>query len=108
MNSPRPPRSCGRAERGYHRPERQPATNPVLHQAIMDIVGNQVLDNTPPETRPTLERLVAAGHTSEDARRLVGCVVSTAIDDVLAQHRPFDEAAYVAALQRLPVVPWAR
>lgn len=73
----------------------------------MDIVGNQVRDNTPPETRPTLERLVAAGHTSEDARRLVGCVVSTAIDDVLAQHRPFDEAAYVAALQRLPVVPWA-
>jgi hypothetical protein len=72
----------------------------------MDIVDNQVRDNTPPETRRTLERLVAAGHTLEDARRLIGCVVSTPIYDVLAQQRPFDEAAYVAALQRLPILPW--
>jgi hypothetical protein len=43
----------------------------------MDIIDNQVRDNTPPETRRTLERLVAAGHTLEDARRLIGCVVST-------------------------------
>lgn len=35
----------------------------------MDIVDTQVRDNTPPETRRTLERLVAAGHTLEDARR---------------------------------------
>jgi hypothetical protein len=49
---------------------------------------------------------VAAGHTLEDARRLIGCVVSTEISDILAQHRPFDEAAYVAAPQRLPTLPW--
>src|SRR5438105_9492338 len=55
--------------------------------------------------RRTLERLVAAGHTREDTRRLIGCVVSTEIYDVLTQHRPFDEAAYVAALQRLPIHP---
>jgi hypothetical protein len=72
----------------------------------MDIVDTQVRDNTPPETRRTLERLVARGHTLEDARRLIGCVVSTAIYDILAQDRPFDEAAYVAALQRLPILPW--
>ena len=72
----------------------------------MDIVDNQLRDNTPPETRRTLERLVAAGHTLEDARRLIGCVVSTVIYDVLTQRRPFDEAAYVAALQRLPTLPW--
>ena len=106
MNSRRPPRSRRRAAPGHHRHEHQPAPNPVLHQAIMDIVDNQVRDDTPPETRRTLERLVATGHTLEDARRLIGCVVSTAIYDVLAQHRPFDEAAYVAALQRLPILPW--
>ena len=72
----------------------------------MDIVDTQVRDNTPPETRRTLERLVAAGHTLEDARRLTGCVVATEIYDVLTQHRSFDEAAYVAALQPLPILPW--
>ncbi len=72
----------------------------------MDIVDNQLRDNTPPETRRTLERLVAAGHTPEDARRLIGCVVSTEIYGALTQHRSFDEAAYVAALQRLPILPW--
>ena len=72
----------------------------------MDIVDNQLRDNTPPETRQTLERLVADGHTLEDARRLIGCVVSTEIYDILTQHRPFDETAYVAALQRLPILPW--
>ena len=72
----------------------------------MDIVDNQLRDNTPPETRRTLERLVAAGHRLEDARRLIGCVVATEIYDVLTRRRPFDDAAYVAALQRLPSLPW--
>ena len=72
----------------------------------MDIVDNQLRDNTPPETRHTLERLVADGHTLEDARRLIGCVVSTEIYDILTRHRPFEETAYVAALQRLPILPW--
>jgi hypothetical protein len=72
----------------------------------MDIVDNQLRDNTPPETRQTLERLEAAGYTLEDARRLIGCVVSTEISEVLTQHRSFDEATYVAALQRLPILPW--
>ena len=72
----------------------------------MDIVDNQLRDNTPPETRQTLERLVADGRTLEDARRLIGCVVSTAIYDVLTEQRPFDQTAYVAALKRLPTLPW--
>jgi hypothetical protein len=72
----------------------------------MDIVDNQLRDNTPPETRQTLERLVADGHTLEDARQLIGCVVSTEVYDVLTEQRPFDEAAFVAALERLPTLPW--
>lgn len=80
--------------------------NPVLHQAIMDIVDNQLRDNTPPETRQTLERLIADGHTPDNARRLIGCVVSTQIYDILARDQPFDETAYVAALRRLPILPW--
>lgn len=71
----------------------------------MDIVDNQLRDNTPPETRQTLQRLLTAGHTLEDAQRLIGCVVSTEIYAVLTEQRPFDETAYVAALERLPTLP---
>ena len=72
----------------------------------MAIVDNQLRDNTPPETRQTLERLIADGHISDHARRLIECVVSTQIYDILARHQPSDETTYVAALQRLPILPW--
>jgi hypothetical protein len=80
--------------------------NPVLHAAIMEIVDNQLRDDNPQETRRTLDRLVAAGHSQAEARRLIACVVSTVVYDILKEHRPFDEPAYVAALQRLPQLPW--
>ena len=73
----------------------------------MEMVDNQLRDNTPPEPPRTLKRLVAAGHTPADARRLIRCVVSTVIYGVLTQHRSSDEAGYVAAPQRLPILPWA-
>src|SRR5207253_128887 len=98
----RRPSAHVRAPFGRNQLQRRPATNPVLHQAIMDIVDNQLRDNTPPETRQTLERLIADGQTLDNARRLIGCVVSTQIYDILAQHQLFDKTAYVAALQRLP------
>src|SRR5579871_1354409 len=100
------PRAGASATRVHQLPQRPPAPNPVLHQAIMDIVDNQLRDNTPPQTRLTLERLLAQGHSLDEARRLIGYALSTQIYAILAQHRPFDQGAYITALQRLPVLPW--
>jgi len=72
----------------------------------MEIVDNQLRGDNPQEVRRTLDRLVASGHSQVEARRLIGCVVSTAVCDILTELRPFDEPAYVAALQRLPQLPW--
>jgi hypothetical protein len=83
----------------------QQATNTAAQEAILEIVENQLRDNTPPETRATLDRLVAAGHSPAAARRLIGLVVAFELNDVLQQKREFDEAAFVAALQRLPLLP---
>ena len=80
--------------------------NPVLHAAIMEIVDNQLRDGMPPETRQTRDRLLAAGYPEEEARRLIGCVVVSEIYDVLKSNQPYDEARYVAALHRLPTMPW--
>ncbi len=83
-----------------------PETNPVVGAAIMDVVDTQLRDGTPPETRQTLDRLLAAGYPEEEARRLIACAVTSEIFDVLTHKQPYDEARYVAALRRLPTLPW--
>ncbi len=82
-------------------------TNPAVDAAIMEVVGNQLRDGTPPETRQTFDRLLAAGYPEEEARRLIACAVTSEIFDVLKNHQPYDEASYSAALRRLPTLPWA-
>ncbi|MBO0700537.1 MAG: hypothetical protein J2P46_19225 [Zavarzinella sp.] len=80
--------------------------NPHLRRAILEVVDNQLRDNTPPETRATLDRLVAEGRSRKEAIELIACVVSTEIFHVLKSGRPYDNARFVAALQALPRLPW--
>lgn len=81
-------------------------TNPVLKQTILEVVNNQLEALDPPETKQTYDRLVADGISDQEARRLIGCVVSSEIFDVLKQQQPFDHIRFVKALNRLPKLPW--
>ena len=81
-------------------------SNPVLNAAIMKVVDNQIRDNDPPQTGQTLQRLVADGHPEKEAKRLIACVVSAEIFDVLKQQQPFDLDRFVKALDKLPALPW--
>jgi len=83
-----------------------PEMNPAVGAAIREVVDNQLRDGTPPETRQTFDRLLAAGYPEEEARRLIACAVTSEIFDVLKNHQPYDEARYIAALHRLPTLPW--
>ncbi len=83
-----------------------PETNPALGAAIMEVVDNQLRDDTPPETRQTLDRLLTAGYHEKEARRLIACAVTSEIFDVLKNRQPYDEARYITALHRLPTLPW--
>ena len=83
-----------------------PETNPAVGAAIMEVVDNQLRDGTPPETQQTLDRLLAAGYPKEEARRLIACAVTSEIFDMLKNRQPYDEARYLAALHRLPTLPW--
>ena len=85
---------------------KQQPFNPHLQRAILEVVENQLRDGTPPETRSTLERLMADGRSREEAVKLIGCVVSTEIFDVLKNQEPYNETRYVAALRALPKLPW--
>jgi len=80
--------------------------NPHLRAAIMEAVENQLRDNDPPQTRQTLNRLMEAGHSEKEAKRLIGCVVSAEIFDVLKKNEPFNLERFVTGLDKLPAMPW--
>ena len=84
----------------------EPKANPVLNAAIMKVVDNQLRGNDPPQTGQTLKRLMAAGHSEKEAKRLIACVVSAEIFDVLKQQQPFNLERFVKALDKLPTLPW--
>jgi hypothetical protein len=42
---------------------------------FLEVVENQIRDNDPPETRQTLDRLLAEGYTADEARRLISTAV---------------------------------
>ncbi|MBM2805159.1 MAG: hypothetical protein HW419_3052, partial [Deltaproteobacteria bacterium] len=47
----------------------EPKADPVLNAAIMKVVDNQLRGNDPPQTGQTFKRLMAAGHSEEEAKR---------------------------------------
>jgi len=70
--------------------------NPHLQAAIMEVVENQLRNNDPPQTQQTLK----------EAKRLIACVVSAEIFDVLKKNEPFNLDRFVKGLNKLPAMPW--
>jgi Holliday junction resolvasome RuvABC DNA-binding subunit len=73
-----------------------------LTEAILDVVDQQMHDTTPPETHRTYERLVALGYAPEDARRVIGNVVTQEIFAVMQRGETYHEQQYILALRGLP------
>ncbi len=82
--------------------------NPHLRRAILEVVENQLRDGTPPQTRATLERLMADGCSRAEAVEYIACVVTSEIFDVLKKREPYNESRFVAALEALPRLPWEK
>lgn len=77
-----------------------------LSEAIREIVSTQLHENSPPQVTQTAERLIASGYTSEEALTLLGCALSHEMVEVLGSEQSFDEARYIACLERLPALRW--
>jgi hypothetical protein len=75
--------------------------NPFVHVAIHQVVENQLAENDPPQTAETLEALLRAGYERHNAIHAIGRVVSDEIFAILKEKRPFDEGAYMSALEDL-------
>ncbi len=75
--------------------------NPHLKAAIMEVVENQLRDGDPPETRQTLERLLAEGYSQQQATEMIGSVVISEIWTILHDNKQFDRPRFIAALKQL-------
>ncbi|HEY7316001.1 MAG TPA: hypothetical protein VIE89_00390 [Candidatus Binatia bacterium] len=82
------------------------ASNPHLQAAIIEVVENQLRNNDPPQTNQTFKRLIEAGHSEKEAKRLIACVVSAEIFDVLKKNEPFNLDRFIKCLNKLPTMPW--
>jgi len=80
--------------------------NPRLKKAILQVVSNQLRMNDPPETQSTLNRLISQGYSKQDAKELIGAVVSAHIYEMLKEQHEFDNSKYIKDLKRLPKLPW--
>ncbi|NTW60129.1 MAG: hypothetical protein HGB21_15340 [Nitrospirae bacterium] len=79
--------------------------NPRLQAAYLEVVENQLVNNDPPETRQTYERLVREGHSEKDAKKLIGAAIAAETYWILKENQPFNQARFVAALNKLPKLP---
>lgn len=79
-------------------------SDPVLHAAIMRMVDQQIADRDPPETKETVERLLAAGYSPEYIRRMIGLLVAHEMMTEMFSQEPFNVKRYVENLRRLPEI----
>ena len=87
--------------RGASQPYEDGTTNPHLTAAILEVVENQIRENNPPETRQTLERLLAAGYSRQRAIEMIGAALVEEIWAILHDNQLFDRARFAALLEKL-------
>ena len=75
-------------------------------EAIIEAVENQLEQNEPPETRKTLERLMAMGESRENAMRHIASALSIEIFEALKNQDPYNEQRYITNLKALPKSPY--
>jgi peroxiredoxin family protein len=78
----------------------------IVREALFEVIENQIRDETPAETKRTYNRLIANDYSHEETMKLIACVLTTEIFEMLKHREFFNEARYSAALQALPEYPW--
>ncbi len=74
----------------------------TVKDVFMEVVVSQLETGDPPETRVTLDRLVAAGNSQGEAMQLIAAVARNEMQAMLAAGRQFDNARYAKLLAKLP------
>lgn len=81
------------------------ADSAMARAQLFEVIENQIASGTPPETKQTRDRLLAEGHSEDEAMRLIACVLVSELFGVMQEGRKYDEASYIEALHALPRLP---
>jgi len=81
-------------------------TNPRAGRLIIQGVKEQIANADPPEVGQTYDRLIAEGYPEEEVYKMLGCVLSTEMLEIMKYKRVFDLKLYVKRLRKLPKLPW--
>lgn len=76
-----------------------------LTRTVQEAVDNQLRENNPPETKQTLDRLMAEGHSRDQAIALISKALAVEIREVMKTGLPYNEERYLLALGKLPELP---
>ena len=76
--------------------------NPRLQAIYLEIVENQLRDNTPPEARQTLSRLKTMGYSDRDAKLLIASAIAAETFIILKTQQASNPDRYIGYLRRLP------
>ncbi len=76
----------------------------TVRDAYVDTVNSQLESGDPPEARATMDRLVAEGHSRNEAMQLMAAALRIEMGHMLSESKPFDNARYAALLRKLPAL----
>ncbi|WP_300455417.1 hypothetical protein [Desulfobacula sp.] len=79
--------------------------NPHLKAAFLETLENQLADNDPPETKETLDRLIAEGISEDDSKLLIAQAICVEVFDIMKHQKEFNLDRYLKNLKRLPDEP---
>ena len=74
----------------------------TVRDAFMEVVVNQLETGDPPETKATLDRLMADGNSRGEAMQLIAAVARKELQEMMSEGRAFDNARYAKLLAKLP------
>lgn len=76
-----------------------------LKESFLEVVDNQLNANDPPESKQTLDRLIAQGISPEDAKLYIAQAVCLELFTAMKYKKPYAQERYIRNLHRLPKEP---
>ena len=73
---------------------------------LLEVVDNQIRDNSPPEANLTFQRLLKEGYSKVDAKKLIAAVLAKEFFEIMNKKEGHNLERYVSALNSLPDSAW--
>jgi len=73
----------------------------TVRDVFLDTVLNQIETGDPPETKVTLDRLMAEGYSRAHALQAIAAALRTEMNRTMSESTPFDNDKYAALLAKI-------